>query len=108
MLMMQLYGVADVECLFLHAYATAGTIKAAAAPPTSSPPNTLEIGVEDVTSPPDPPQSPGVHFSKSQVVKVVKIANSMILLLSPHLSPMRSINKAAASKWNLAFFKAPL
>jgi len=80
--MMQLYGVAEVECLFLHAYATAGTMTAAAAPTAVAITSTrssvlggegvvgglmVGIGVEGVSLPPDPPpdplQPPGVHFS---------------------------------------------
>ena len=81
--MMQLHGVAEVECLFLHTYLTAGTIKAikAAADPTTVPITStissllggvevvggLMVGVEGVSSPPatppDPPQPPGVHLS---------------------------------------------
>jgi hypothetical protein len=79
MLMMQLHGVAEVECLFLHAYITAGTIKAAAAPTDATITSTISSllgGVEvvgglfkGVSSPPDPPphppqpQPPGVHLS---------------------------------------------
>ena len=78
MLMMQLYGVAEVECLFLHAYATAGPMTAAAAPTAAAITSTrssvlggegvvgglmVGIGVEGVSSPPDPLQPPGVHFS---------------------------------------------
>ena len=78
--MMQLHGVAEVECLFLHAYITAGTIKAAAAPTAAIITSTISsllggvevvgglmVGVEGVSSPPDtppdPPQPPGVHLS---------------------------------------------
>ena len=80
--MMQFHGVAEVDCLFLHAYITAGTIKAAAAPTDATITSTrssvlggeeevggLMVGVEGVSSPPDPPphppqpQPPGVHLS---------------------------------------------
>ena len=65
--MMQLHGVAEVECLFLHTYLTAGTIQAikAAADPTTVPITStissllggvevvggLMVGVEGVSSP---------------------------------------------------------
>lgn len=74
MLMMQLYGVAEVERIFLHAYATAGPMTQTAAAITSTRSSVLGgeevvgglmvgIGVEGVSSPPDPLQPPGVHFS---------------------------------------------